>query len=175
MDQLHDFPGEDRSIFIHWYVWCYNLSIFFGQLAWNLAYQVPYNLMQNNYSSYAGYCFLGLIPLIVAIGLPATLCLAKHRKKWFLIEPGKLLNPYRLVYRVTRFARQHKTPVNRSAFTYCEDEVPKGLDLAKEKYGGWFTTEEVEDVKVFYGILKVLFSFGAVFILDFTAKSMLPV
>ena len=81
MDQLHDSPGEDRTLFIHWYVWTY-------------------------YGS-------------------------------------------KLVYRVPKFARQHKTPVNRIAFTYCEDEVPMGLDLEKEKYGRPFTTEQMEDVKAF--------------------------
>ena len=48
-----------------------------------------------------------------------------------------------------------------------------GLDLGKEKYGGPFTTEQVEDVKALYGILKVLFSFGVVFFLGFAADSML--
>ena len=46
-----------------------------------------------------------------------------------------------------------------------------GLDLGKEKYGGPFTTEQVEDVKAFYGILKVLFSFGVVFFLGLAADS----
>ena len=27
MDQLHDSPGEDRTLFIHWYVWTYYGSI----------------------------------------------------------------------------------------------------------------------------------------------------
>ena len=105
--------------------------------------------------------------------LIVTLCLAKHRRNWFLIEPGTV-NPYKLVYRVTKFARQHKTPVRRSAFTYCEDEIPTGLDLGKEKYGGPFSTEQVEDVKVFYGILKVLLIFGTVYFSDFSAMSVLP-
>ena len=48
-----------------------------------------------------------------------------------------------------------------------------GLDLGKEKYGGPFTTEQVEDVKAFYGILKVLLSFGVVFFLGFAADSTL--
>ena len=116
---------------------------------------------------------LSPIPLLVMVLLIITLCLAKRRRNWFLIEPGTV-NPYKLVYRVTKFARQHKTPVCRSAFTYCEDEIPTGLNLGKEKYGGPFSTEQVEDVKVFYGILKVLFSFGAVFFLDFAASSVLP-
>ncbi len=46
-----------------------------------------------------------------------------------------------------------------------------GLNLGKEKYGGPFTNE---DVKTFYGILKVLLSFGIVFFLDFAANSVLP-
>jgi len=40
---------------------------------------------------------------------------------------------------------------------------PSRIDLGKSKYGGPFTTEEVEDVKVFYEILKVLVSLGPVF------------
>ena len=113
-----------------------------------------------------------LILLTLLTVLPITLCLVRCRRRWFLIEPGQY-NPYTLVYKVTKFALQHKTPVNRSAFTYCEDEVPMGLDLGKEKYGGPFTTEQVEDVKAFYGILKVLFSFGVVFFLGFAADSTL--
>ncbi len=98
-----------------------------------------------------------------------SLCLGHHKRRWFLIEPGRV-NPYKLVYRVTKFACQHRIPVQRSAFTYCEDKLPSGLDLGKDKYGGPFTTEEVEDVKAFYGILKVLFSFGPVH----TAANSLP-
>ena len=178
MDQLHDCPGEDRTLFIHWYVWVYFVTIVIGQLVWNLAIQLPFNNFYRLHLDYfvyniVGFVLLSLIPLLVMLLLIITLCLAKCRRNWFLIEPGTI-NPYKLVYRVTKFARQNKTPVRRSAFTYCEDEIPTGLDLGKEKYGGPFSTEQVEDVKVFYGILKVLFSFGAVFFLDFAASSVLP-
>ena len=27
MDQLHDSPGEDRTLFIHWYVWTYHAAL----------------------------------------------------------------------------------------------------------------------------------------------------
>ena len=172
MDQLHDSPGEDRTLFIHWYVWTYYASILADQLAWNLMFALPYN-GGFNYYNIAGYSLLALIFLLIIVVLPITFTLARRRRRWFLIEPGQY-NPYKLVYRVTRFARQHKIPVHRSAFTYCEDEVPRGLDLGKEKYGGPFTTEQVEDVKAFYGILKVLFSFGVVFFLDYAATSVLP-
>ena len=176
MDQLHDSPGEDNTLFIHWYVWTYYASFFVSQLTLNLGLTSMFEFIDEYMLDYAittGFCLLALIPVVVVMVLPITLCLVRQRKRWFLIEPGGL-NPYKLVYRVTKFAHQHKIPVQRSAFTYCEDELPSGLDLGKEKYGGCFTTEQVEDVKAFYGILKVLFSFGMVFFLDFAADSILP-
>ena len=164
MDQLHDSPGEDSTLFIHWYVWTYYFCFFITMLTLMLGLP-PLGLK--------GLCLLLPIPVVVVIVLAITLYLVRHRRRWFLIEPGGL-NPYKLVYRVTKFARQHNVPVQRSAFTYCEDELPSGLDLGKEKYGGCFTTEQVEDVKAFYGILKVLFSFGVVFFLGVPADSILP-
>ena len=37
MDQLHDSPGEDRTLFIHWYMWTYYASQTIAHLALNLA------------------------------------------------------------------------------------------------------------------------------------------
>ena len=151
-------------------MWTYYGSILVGQFSWSSAFSTYYHGRHN--SLIFGCSLLGLILLTLLTVLPITLCLVRRRRRWFLIEPGQY-NPYKLVYRVTKFARQQKIPVRRSAFTYCEDEVPMGLDLGKEKYGGPFTTEQVEDVKAFYGILKVLFSFGVVFFLGFAADSTL--
>ncbi len=87
--------------------------------------------------------------------------MAKRRENWFLIDHARP-NPYRLVYKLTKFVHRHKVPIRCSAFTFCEDDVPSGLDLGKTKYDGPFSTEEVEDVKVFYGILKLLVVLGPV-------------
>ena len=118
--------------------------------------------------------------LLSSIVLLCIVLIVVHCKKhWFLIDSARS-NPYKLVYRVTKFARQHKVPIRRSAFTYCEDDIPTGLDLGKNKYGGPFTTEQVEDVKAFYGIFKILISLGCTFFLDiasgplFTMFSHLP-
>ena len=89
----------------------------------------------------------------------------RYKRHWFLIESG-FKNPYRLVYKVVKFASKHKDPIRRSAFTYCEDELPSRFDLGKEKYGGPFTTEEVENVKAFVGILSVLLTIGPTFVAD---------
>ena len=63
-----------------------------------------------------------------------------------------------------RYAWTHKQPVRRSAFTYGEP-VPSRLELGKERYGGPFTTVQVEDVKSFLYILSiVLGTFGYGFV-----------
>ena len=54
-------------------------------------------------------------------------------------------------------------------FTY--GEVPSRLDLAKNRYGGPFTTEEVEDVKTFGRILLVLISLFGFHLLPNTLSS----
>ena len=82
-------------------------------------------------------------------------------------------NPYKLVYRALKFAKDHTTPLRRSAFTYCEDELPSRLDFGKEKYGGPFSTEQVEDVKAFLGILQVLLTLGPIMMVDFSTGGIL--
>ena len=99
------------------------------------------------------------------------MCVVRHRRWWFSIESGGRVNPYKLVYRVVKFAWHHKIPVCRSAFTYCEDEWPSRMDLSKQKYGGPFTVEQVEDVRTFLGILKVLISIVPLFMLQFVSES----
>ena len=54
------------------------------------------------------------------------------------------------------YARKHKYPENRSALTYWEEEAPSRLDLGKDKYGGPFTEEEVEDVKTVFRLIPLV-------------------
>ena len=54
------------------------------------------------------------------------------------------------------YARKNKYPRHRSALTYWEESAPSRIDLGKDKYGGPFTEEEVEDVKTFFRYLPLL-------------------
>ena len=74
---------------------------------------------------------------------------------WLVKEPVTQ-NPFKLVYNIVRYAIKHKHPECRSAFTYCEDELPSRIDFGKSKYGGPFTTEQVEDVKTFLRLILVI-------------------
>ena len=78
-------------------------------------------------------------------------------KKHFYIQRAGL-NPFKNIYRVLKYAGpwKHKVPKRRSAFTYWEEDIPPRIDLGKDKYGGPFTTEEVEDTKTFLRILPLL-------------------
>ena len=160
LDQLHDAPTDDSVLYIHWYVWtCYvgvfdvHLSPLIGALSEDAGVLISFVL------------YFVTITLALSL-LGVTLCVQRYKRKWFLIESG-FGNPYKLVFKVLKFAKEHSHPVRRSAFTYCEDELPSRLDLGKVKYGGPFTTEEVENVKAFWGILFVLLTLGPIFMTDY--------
>ncbi len=67
-----------------------------------------------------------------------------------------------MIYKVIKFAIITKHPQRRSAFTYCEDELPSRIDFGKSKYGGPFTTEQVEDVKTLLRLLPLISIFGMI-------------
>ena len=71
-----------------------------------------------------------------------------------MIEPLSQ-NPVKYIYSVLKYAATHKHPARRSALTYWEEDIPSCIDLGKSKYGGPFTTEQVEDVKTFFHLLVV--------------------
>ena len=102
---------------------CSNVNVLFLTALFNFSYPI-------NLKSY--YYTMGSLFTVISIILKVSVYIAYKKKKWFMINK-KLINPYKLVYLVTKFARKHKVPVNRSAFTYCEDEVPSGMDLGKTK------------------------------------------
>ena len=68
--------------------------------------------------------------------------------KHWLDTTSHIVNPVKLIAKVLNYARKNKYPRNRSALTYWEESYPSRLDLGKEKYGGPFTEEQVENVKV---------------------------
>ena len=70
MDQLLDSPGEDRTLFIHWFVWTYYVSLVVEQIAANLAFQIYYNMSDCAYYNVVGYFLLSAIPLLVVVITP---------------------------------------------------------------------------------------------------------
>ena len=79
---------------------------------------------------------------------------------WLVKEPVTQ-NPFKMVYNVIRYAIKHKQPQNRSVFMCCKDQLPSHIqfDFGKSKYGGPFTTEQVEDVKTFIRLLEIAINY----------------
>ena len=174
LDQLHDSPTEHLVLFIHWYV----ILTYAGTILFRTS------LTSSIFSSVFVYfnelfiigtsAALGTFPYFCFFILCISLCIGCYKQySWFLRDAGSR-NPYKLVYNVICFARKHSSPIQRSAFTYCEDELPSRLDFGKEKYGGPFTLEQVENVKVFLNILKVLLSLGPLFAIERSVNILQP-
>ena len=143
IDQLHDASTSEVTSFIAWYVWCTCSS----QFAVDSVIKILY--CARRVSQLFG-------TLVVCVQLSISLTLTQLFNYWLIKEPVTQ-NPFKLVYYVIRYAIKHKQPRCRSAFTYCEDELPSRIDFGKSKYGGSFTTEQVEDVKTFLRLLVFVF------------------
>ena len=149
LDQLLEAPSRDQALFVHWAKWCYNcLSavtlVIFGL---HICGQVK------NLKEWVVLVSLFLVTAFVLLILTIFSCWKRH---WFYTE-SRHHNPYKVVTKVLRFAWKNSYPLQRSAFTYCDDERPSRLDFAKERFGGPFTTEQVEDVKILLRIAMVFF------------------
>ena len=149
IDQLHDASSDEISAFIIWYMWT-------GYASGIVAHFVQY--VPEKYKA--------IVKFVICIHLSVALCLLSLFKHTLIKEPVTK-SPFKLVYNVIQYAKKNKYIRYRSAFTYCEDEVPSRIDFGKSKYGGPFTTEQVEDVKTFLRLLVIVavvsISFGAIF------------
>ena len=109
---------------------------------------------------YTAYLYISeeyqlLVSLLVCLKLTLAVSLGLLFNNVLIKEPVTQ-NPFKTVYGVIKYAIKHKSPRQRSAFTYTgEDELPSRIDFGKSKYGGPFTTEQVEDVKTFFRLLLV--------------------
>ena len=161
LDQLFEAPSQYLGLFIHYATWLFHIgSIPFTVvipllLCSNLRYPVGIAL------SAFSYVALFIFTLLLLIGC--------WKWQWFHSEPGHQ-NPYKSVYNIVKFARHHKYPLQRSAFTHCDNYIPSRLDFAKERFEGPFTTEQVEDVKTFLWILLFMLMIGPVFVMEVTTS-----
>ena len=158
LDQQTTAPSEDLALFVHWAMWAHN----FGSTLVTLIIQ-PYECFNINIIV---KITAGLVPLFLAVFFIVVLIFTCFKHHWFTSNNVRHQNPCKLIFEVLSFARKHKFPLFRSAFTFSDDERPSRLDFAKERFGGPFTTEQAEDTKSFFKILAVLLALGPVFTMD---------
>ena len=136
-DQLTASSSDELSAVVHWHNIAPFIVVFFGQL-------IPDFVPDFTFTAICSVCI--------------TVILVSHSffNRYLDTTPTNTTNPVKLIVRVLCYAWKHKYPENRSALTYWEEEAPSRLDLGKEKYGGPFTEEEVEDVKTAIRLLPII-------------------
>ena len=146
----------------------YNIDQLVGASADELSYVIYWHILSVPLVAlifYATECFYSgkyfYWVSFIASGVSVSLVLVSHSFFKHKLENISLIkNPIKLIVRVLCYARKHKCPENRSALTYWEEEAPSRLDLGKDKYGGPFTEEEVEDVKTVFRMLPLFIGFA---------------
>ncbi len=133
LDQMPDASSSSISSFITWFV----LSAMLGSYLGNFLYTLKVHCVEVLYRS--GYQQVWSLLLVLSLSciLISDYCLSP---KWLIIEP-KSPNSLKTIYQVLKFAAKHKAPLNRSALTYWEENVPSRMDLGKSRYGGPFTIQ----------------------------------
>ena len=162
MDHMLEASSEQLSSFIHHYFWCAQvgpLFLYYLLLA-TILYVRHCKIHADDIVSDQNH-FLGvflILPATLQI-LLSSLCLTTVylRRRYFCVERISK-NPLRIVIDVLKYSYHHKYPERRSAFTYWESDIPSRIDLGKQKYGGPFTYEQVEDVKTMFRLLLLMVS-----------------
>ena len=173
-DQLRDAPTRYSVRYIYAYFWSDSISKLIARVTYLPGHEIVINSHHNTIAiDKTRFIIMGAILSLSILSSTLILFLVlKKQRQWFLTENNRE-NRYKLVYNVIYFAVHHKKPIRRSAFTYCENERPSRLDFGKQRYGGPYTTEQVEDVNVMLNMLKIVFSLGPVFLLECSAASCL--
>ena len=152
VDQLNDASTTEITSFVAWYAWTLISSnvtaIFINMLT---CIDSKYNLMGQ---------------LLITVCLTLVVC-TNYLFSSHLIKEPVTQNPFKLIYKVVRYAIKTKHLRRRSAFTYWEDDPPSRMDFGKIKYGGPFTTEQVEDVKTFISTFGIILIASVLASMDF--------
>ena len=162
MDQMLEASSEQLSSFIHWYFWCAHIGpliLFYIAMGTSLYFKNCRFQMDHVYKQF--HTILNFFVLIISsiqtvifIFAVVYIYLSKQTHQY----NQKSRNPMKIIYEVLKYSWKHKIPELRSALTYWENDIPSRIDLGKDKYGGPFTYEEVEDVKSFFRLLLLILS-----------------
>ena len=141
LDQLLDSPSAELSVFIHWRCFGYGLAALFKRA---VLFVISDPTLCDHVSRFL-YFFAQIVCLLSLFG----------GRRLLNLQP-RTNNPLKLICKVLKYATRNRVPRRRSAFTYWLEETPSRLDLGKQKFGGPFTEEEVEDVKTFFRLVPLI-------------------
>ena len=158
LDQMPDASAFNISSYISWNAFIFCIGIFLNDTLHFIKDHCLDVMIQQDF-----FLILAFISTFCASTI--LICTFLLQPKWF-IDVSKSSKSLQTIYQVLKFASKHKAPLCRSVLTYWEENIPSRIDLGKSKYGGPFTTEQVEDVKTVLRLLalSVPLSFAMVII-----------
>ena len=121
LDQLHDASMIEIKAFIIWHI--------FTIFSCGAALDFALSYLSTKYETVT----LALVCAHLSIAVILLICFKDS--PWLIKEPV-IQNPFKLIYKVIKYAIKNKYPRQRSSFTYCEDDLPSRIDFGKRKYGG---------------------------------------
>ena len=141
IDQAIGASADELSSMIHWFLLSYPSGLWILNVL---------KCFSNNWSLLGGICLT--VSGVSIVVLMSSYYLFRHT----LDTIPHITNPIKLIFQVLNYARKTKYPENRSALTYYLDEAPSRIDIGKEKFGGPFEEEQVEDVKTVLRYLPLM-------------------
>ena len=141
VDQLTDASSTEITSFITWYV----LILFVSGITLQFTTECIVYMQPNDELYYVK-------ALAVAFFLAVVLCSDFLFHSW-LVKEQIIINRFSLIPRVIRYAFKNR---KLKYMVTVNNQAPSCLDVAKQTYGGPFTSEQVEDVKTFFRILKLV-------------------
>ena len=170
MQQLLEASSEQLSGFIYWYYWSFQIGplityyvsvpIFFYFRDCRVIFDDSHLDEQNIHIFGWVVLFPSLFQVIAAL---IGVIMMHNANRHFEIHQIQI-NPLKKLFQVLQYTYKNKRPERRSAFTYWENQIPSRIDLGKQKYGGPFSYEEVEDVKTFFRLFVLIISLFGFFL-----------
>ena len=144
--QLQFAPSGHFAAFARW-----STCVFFATVA--LPQIIIFSVLatNDNLYKYSLPTMQGVIVIFLSI-------LTFITKRHFVFEFPSRIDAVKQIWQVLKHAWKHKHPTRTvSAFAYTHNNALTRMDICKERYGGPFTLDEVEDVKTFWYIFFILF------------------
>ena len=151
IDQMPEASTSQIKSYIQWFTW----TMLLGFGCDYIEVLTP-SLINESVILYT-LCFVVLM-------LSLALCIHQLCKHKFISYKPSKKNSYLIVYQVLKFSLKNKSAINRSSLTFWEDRMPNRIDLGKQRYGGPFLEEEVENVKLLGKLFLLFLLLGGIFL-----------
>ena len=138
IDQILSASADEFSAIIYWDI---------------VSIQIVYIIIEIGQCSIKQFVIVSYVVSGIAV---TTVIVSNYLCKHWLDTTHHIINSLKLIANVTKYAIKNKYPKNRSALTYWEEDYPSRLELGKDKYGGPFTEEQVENVKTLQRLTPLL-------------------